>query len=220
MTRSPPSTAQTEETIPEGLIGQGGKSAPPAGESIFRKMNAYMSRKGEQVSKKGQDKFGDLGKRGRVERQGKALKLGQKAQVVKQPGDGSCMYHSIAFGLNRVRSPAVGYNGPMLRQVAAQYLEKHAGDILPGEHVEQQCPTRLRDCAFPDVVERIAGIRGSEYGEELEMCLLSLSCRVRIDVYVQTGGDFERIWIVGLSFPTVISVVTTVGVHYDALILK
>ena len=89
-----------------------------------------------------------------------------------------------------------------------------------GEHVEHECPSRLRDCAFPNVVERIAGIRGSKNGEELEMRLLPLSRRVRLDVYVQTGGDFERIWLVGLSFPTVISVVTTAGAHYDALILK
>ena len=150
MMRAPRHVSQTEETAPEGLIGQGWKSAPPAEESIFRKMGAYASRKGEEISQNGREKVRERGEGGRAEPQRQALKLGHKAQEAKQPGDGSCMYHGIAFGLNRARSPALGDNGPMLRQVAAQYLEKHAGDILPGGACGARVsfpPTRLR---FPE----------------------------------------------------------------------
>lgn len=131
--------------------------------------------------------------------------------LVKQPEDGSCLFHSIAYGLND------GTQACALRaQIAACIGEK---------------PTlQIAKTTIEEWVRLYAGTTTATYTQELshrstwggalEMAVAAQIKGINIDVYERCGGQFRRI----SSFANV-AAATTVNVvyrtkpcrHYDAL---
>lgn len=134
----------------------------------------------------------------------------RSARVVKQPGDGSCLFHSLLQGLPH------GGSASTLRREIATFLQQNptlqiAGDTLE-EWVKWDSNTSVSDYA-----KRIA-ISG--WGGGIEMACCSLLKGVNVHVYepISRGSEFKRISCFDApNAARTIHVLYQGGVHYDAL---
>lgn len=147
------------------------------------------------------------------------------ARVVRQPGDGSCLYHSLCYGLG-LHAPD---SAARLRNELAQWVADN-GDVA------RIADTLVRDwvlwdsnCSCSEYARRMRA--GNAWGGALEMAACARAKGVSVHVYErQLGGfaGFKRI----ASFPCQnapggrnsshrakeLNVLYAGGVHYDALI--
>lgn len=146
---------------------------------------------------------------------------------IRQPGDGTCLYHSMAFGLRRARLAEEGFVGPALRARIADHLEEHADDRVSGsayrdyiwwDHgltVEAYCHKMRKD-----------GV----WGGAIEIAACTQMYGVNVHIYVPEQDDrahapnkqkverFRRIAAFGedQDKPTV-TITYMLRCHYDAL---
>lgn len=134
------------------------------------------------------------------------------ARVVSQPGDGSCLFHSLAYGMGRG-------NARELRREISRYIATHedleiAGDMLR-DWVKWDSGTSVSSyCSRMSV---------SGWGGGIEMAAFSRMLNVNVHVYERCGGrvaaSFKRVSAFNVPAATkTIRVLYRGGVHFDALV--
>eukprot|EP01062_Namystynia_karyoxenos_P010367 TRINITY_DN1367_c0_g2_i1.p1 TRINITY_DN1367_c0_g2~~TRINITY_DN1367_c0_g2_i1.p1 ORF type:complete len:369 (+),score=101.30 TRINITY_DN1367_c0_g2_i1:86-1108(+) len=137
-------------------------------------------------------------------------KVVPRARVIRQPGDGNCLYHSLSYGLG-------GPGASALRRDLADWVRQH-----PNEEIAE---TPIKDWVLwdsrlsPDQYARRMGISGWGGGIELAAC--SRAKRVNVHVWEndRLSRGYRRISCFdcpGGSART-INVIYQGGVHYDAI---
>ena len=130
-------------------------------------------------------------------------------KIIKQPGDGSCLFHSISFGLGNLSSSE-------LRIDIANWI-KNNPDIIISD-------SPLRDWIYWDsnnTVDNYAKkISVSGWGGAIEIIACSILKNVSIHVYEKIGSNYKRISSFNQKKPSkLINILYTGGVHYDSLII-
>eukprot|EP00397_Hematodinium_sp_SG-2012_P030702 GEMP01032538.1.p1 GENE.GEMP01032538.1~~GEMP01032538.1.p1 ORF type:complete len:423 (+),score=78.74 GEMP01032538.1:145-1413(+) len=132
------------------------------------------------------------------------------AKVIRQPGDGSCLFHSLAYGLDGV----AGHGAPLRKEIA-RFIETNPNLDVAG--------TPLKDwVAYDDggtVEQYAAHMAGEGWGGGIEMTVLSHLKRVNIQVFEKHRDGYKRISVFdcpGAARKT-ISVLYQGRMHYDAL---
>mmetsp|Transcript_43634 Transcript_43634/g.98160 ORF Transcript_43634/g.98160 Transcript_43634/m.98160 type:complete len:151 (-) Transcript_43634:276-728(-) len=132
-----------------------------------------------------------------------------RGRVVAQPGDGSCLFHSLSFGLG-------GVSAQGLRREVADYVAGHPRTEIVGVPISDWVlwDSGLTPKAYADRMRT-----GSHWGGAIEMAVVALIKGVPVGVYEGRGGRFERIsYFEGAGKE--VSVVYGGRVHYDALVLQ
>ncbi|CAK0890792.1 unnamed protein product [Prorocentrum cordatum] len=139
----------------------------------------------------------------------------KSGRVWRQPGDGSCLFHSLCFGLN-----SGGQQGRLramqLRRELAEYLQRHPKAEISGNTLEEWVKWDANS-TVQGYGRRMA--TGSGWGGGIEMAVCSLLKKVNVHVYERRrSGSFERISCFDCPEPTkrTINVIYQGGVHYDA----
>ena len=142
----------------------------------------------------------------------------RNARVVRQPGDGDCLYHSLSYGLG-----ARGCNASVLRRELASWVAAH-----PGE--------RIADTPLSDWVRWDSGLSCGDYAQRMarsgwgggvEMAAFARLKRANVHVYERRTGllpGFKRISCFDAPPSTgdatlakTVHVLYGGGVHYDLL---
>lgn len=136
------------------------------------------------------------------------------ARVVRQPGDGSCLFHSLSFGLNGGRSNGQTRAGQLRRELA-QFVARNPSREIAGDTLQEwiKWDTNRSVSAYTSKMS-VGG-----WGGGIEMAACSILKRVNVHVYESKGGAFKRISCFDSPTPTksTIHVLYQGGVHYDAL---
>jgi len=141
----------------------------------------------------------------------------KSARVVRQPGDGSCLFHSLAHGL----SPPSSASG--LRREIAGFVQSNPSLEIAGDTLEEW----VRWDSNSSVSDYARRMSMSGWGGGIEMAACSLLKGVNVHVYEnlyrssRSGGssDFKRISCFDSPNATrTIHVLYQGGVHYDALV--
>ena len=149
------------------------------------------------------------------------------ARVVRQPGDGSCLFHSLAYGL-RLRSPAAAGDrqrsaatgdARALRQELEAWIGRHPAATIGG--------TALADWVAWDSSATVQAYSarmasGSDWGGAIEIAVCARLRGREVHVYEQTtGGGFARISRFRLEGAAAqgrpVSVLYGGRCHYDAI---
>ena len=135
------------------------------------------------------------------------------ARVVRQPGDGSCLFHSMSYGLKD------GSNATRLRSEICAFIKKN-----PNLEISD---TPLSDWVKWDsgssVAEYASRMAYSAWGGGIEMASLSVMKGVNVHVYERMNGCFKR--ISAFDHPDnpenrkTVKVLYCGGVHYGNLFL-
>eukprot|EP00440_Ansanella_granifera_P063648 gb/GFBE01069009.1/.p1 GENE.gb/GFBE01069009.1/~~gb/GFBE01069009.1/.p1 ORF type:complete len:518 (+),score=75.72 gb/GFBE01069009.1/:1-1554(+) len=143
-----------------------------------------------------------------------------KGTKVQQPGDGSCLFHSLAWNMRRlgVGSGSVEARGLNLRQELVRYLEVHADDEV--------CGTSYRDYIWwdrgltvQDYVKEMGGT-SSLWGGAVEISAFTRMYDMNVSVYeTLRSGRFRCVcaFEAGPECKTY-NIVYTGKSHYDALL--
>eukprot|EP00294_Goniomonas_avonlea_P004344 CAMPEP_0114552650 /NCGR_PEP_ID=MMETSP0114-20121206/7236_1 /TAXON_ID=31324 /ORGANISM="Goniomonas sp, Strain m" /LENGTH=277 /DNA_ID=CAMNT_0001737537 /DNA_START=55 /DNA_END=888 /DNA_ORIENTATION=+ len=130
--------------------------------------------------------------------------------VVRQPGDGSCLFHSMAYGIG-------GTSAHSLRREIANFIERNPNLEVAGD--------ALSDWVKWDTGSSVASyarrMAGGAWGGGIEMASACMLKNVNIHVYERSGGAFKRISCFeppsGVGRKTV-HVLYGGRCHYDALV--
>jgi hypothetical protein len=144
----------------------------------------------------------------------------KSARVVRQPGDGSCLFHSLAHGLTPAQISASG-----LRREIAGFVQSNPSLQIAGDTLEEW----VRWDANASVAEYAKRMAMSGWGGGIEMAACSLLKNVNVHVYESLcrssrslgaeGSGFKRISCFDCPNATkTIHVLYQGGVHYDALV--
>jgi len=133
-----------------------------------------------------------------------------RARVVPQPGDGSCLFHSLSYGLRTSSAEA-------LRAKIADFIAEHPDAVVADNPLKDWV---LWD-AGTDVKTYANSMRaGSRWGGAVEIAVCALIHEVPVHVYERVPKGFARISAFGAPGPPSSKAVNvTYGgrVHYDAL---
>ncbi len=138
----------------------------------------------------------------------------RQARVVRQPGDGSCLFHSLAFGL------ADGSTAASLRRQIADFIEANQ-ELTIADSPLKDWVSWDADLTVPQYCRRMRG--GGEWGGGIEMAAAAHLRGVSVLVYEpeRGGHEFRRIGTfeppAAPSPPKKVRIVYQGGVHYDAL---
>lgn len=136
----------------------------------------------------------------------------RSARVMRQPGDGSCLFHSLCHGLQS------GSSAMSLRRDIAHFLQQNPSLEIAGDTLEEWVRWDSNS-TVQDYARRIAV---SGWGGGIEMAACSLLKGVNVHVYESIGRavpEFKRISCFDApSAAKTIHVLYQGGVHYDALI--
>mmetsp|Transcript_75952 Transcript_75952/g.158406 ORF Transcript_75952/g.158406 Transcript_75952/m.158406 type:complete len:447 (-) Transcript_75952:116-1456(-) len=134
-----------------------------------------------------------------------------RAQVIHQPGDGSCLFHSLCYHLRD------GSTANSLRRDICQYIEQHPDMMI--------ADTPIKDWIEWDsggtVSQYARRMGGHQWGGGIEMAAVTLMKRVNVHVYEKHPEGYRR--ISAFEVPdgrTNISVLYQGRMHYDALVLR
>jgi len=136
------------------------------------------------------------------------------AEVVAQPGDGSCMFHSLSYGLSREGlATAEGASG--LRADVAAYACLNPGFLIQGTPMKDWI---LWDSGLSvhDYAARME--KGCHWGGAIELAMCSAMKNVNINVYERVSEGYKRITSFALDgVEQTIHLLYSGRVHYDAL---
>lgn len=132
----------------------------------------------------------------------------RNARVVPQPGDGSCLFHSLSYGLGD-RSTASS-----LRREICRYVESHPDTVI--------ADTQLKDWVRYDsggtVQSYASKMSSGSWGGGIEMAALTKMKSVNVHVYEKCEEGYKR--ISSFDHPSskkTISVLYQGRMHYDAI---
>ena len=134
----------------------------------------------------------------------------RSARVVRQPGDGSCLFHALAYGLRD------GSTAHALRRQVASFIESNPTLTISD--------SPLKDWVFWDSGSSVASYcrrmaQGGVWGGGIEMAAVSHLKRVNVFVYQgDVSRGFKRISSFEVPHATkAVRILYASGVHYDAL---
>lgn len=131
------------------------------------------------------------------------------AHVQRQPGDGSCLFHSLCAGLG------LGARAGELRRDLASFIRRNPQTEISGDTIEEW----VRWDANTTCSKYAQRMEVSGWGGGIEMAVCSLLKKVNVHVYEKRGGAFQRISC--FDHPDAkktVHVLYQGGVHYDALV--
>ncbi|KAJ8598948.1 hypothetical protein CTAYLR_009645 [Chrysophaeum taylorii] len=136
--------------------------------------------------------------------------VARRARVVPQPPDGSCLFHSLSFGLKDGRTAST------LRRDIATFIRENP-DLKIAD-------TPLRDWikweSRASVATYASRMAHAGWGGAIEMAAASELSNVSIEVYEPCATGFRRISLFHKPHAkTTVRVCYRGGVHYDALVL-
>eukprot|EP00930_Biecheleria_cincta_P072160 TRINITY_DN59600_c0_g1_i1.p1 TRINITY_DN59600_c0_g1~~TRINITY_DN59600_c0_g1_i1.p1 ORF type:complete len:401 (-),score=48.03 TRINITY_DN59600_c0_g1_i1:11-1213(-) len=139
----------------------------------------------------------------------------RSARVMRQPGDGSCLFHSLLHGL---RSNGESGTAASLRRELAGFLQQNPSLQIAGDTLEEW----VRWDSNASVNEYARRMSVSGWGGGIEMACCSLLKGVNIHVYENLNrghsSEFKRISCFDCpNAAKTIHVLYQGGVHYDAL---
>lgn len=133
----------------------------------------------------------------------------RRAQVIRQPGDGSCLFHSMAYG--------VGGNGATLRSQICSFIKRHPNFKINGTPLSDWIKWDSGS-SCGEYARRMS--RGS-WGGGIEMAVCSHIYDVNVHVYEKSSYGYKRISAFDCPNAAVTKKIVRVlyqgGVHYDAL---
>lgn len=159
---------------------------------------------------KHQDAWTSYGKLRGSKDLGDGAPIVRNARVVRQPGDGSCLFHSLSFGLSDESSAKT------LRRDICGFIAKHPDETIAG--------TALKDWIYYDsggTVESYAQrMSQGTWGGGIEMAALTKMRNVNVHVYEKFDGGYRR--ISAFESPgaqKTVSVLYQGRMHYDAIVV-
>jgi len=138
----------------------------------------------------------------------------RSARVIRQPGDGSCLFHSLIYGLQSGGLPSG--SAQSLRREIAHFLLQNPSAQIAGDTIEEW--VRWDSNASVNDYARRMSVGG--WGGGIEMACCSLLKNVNVHVYENAGrgSEFKRISCFDApNAAKTIHVLYQGGVHYDAL---
>jgi hypothetical protein len=152
------------------------------------------------------------------ERKGKGKGLGdgsggnfftRNGRVVRQPGDGSCLFHSLAYGLR-------GASAGQLRRSIAEFIGKN-GKLMIADSPLSDWVKWESNSSVSSYARRMS--RGG-WGGAIEMAACSRLKGINVHVYERSRGGFKRISCFNVKgAKKIVHVLYGGRVHYDALVL-
>jgi hypothetical protein len=138
----------------------------------------------------------------------------RSAYVVPQPGDGSCLFHSLCYGLSA--KSRVSSSAQQLRRDIAEFIAAHPQRKIAGDTIEEWVQWDQNTSAAT-YAKRMAL---SGWGGGIEMACFSVMQGMNVHVYEATKDvQFKRISCFDVPHPrATIHVLYQGGVHYDALV--
>jgi len=138
----------------------------------------------------------------------------RNARTIKQPGDGSCLFHSLCYGLSR--NGTGRFDPHSLRREIARFIEENPHLEISGDTLEEW----IRWDANTSSTAYARRMAAGGWGGGIEMAACSRLKNVSVHVYepLRTGG-FRRISC--FDHPQARGTVYVLyqgGVHYDALV--
>lgn len=156
------------------------------------------------------DAWSMLGKTGKAGGSEEDVPVVKHGRVVPQPGDGSCLFHSLSYGLSG-RS-----QGQALRREICNFIARNP-DLEIGDNA-------LKDWINYDTGGNVQSyardMSGSSWGGGIEMAAFSQMKGVNVHVYEKCSGGFRR--ISAFESPgarKTVSVLYQGRAHYEALAL-
>lgn len=139
----------------------------------------------------------------------------KRGREVRQPGDGSCLFHSLCFGLNGGQRGG-RFNAHQLRKDLTRFIQQHPHLEVAGDTLEEW----VRWDARTSVSNYTRRMAHGGWGGGIEMAACCLSQRVNVHVYERRRHGFERISCFNCPQKTkqTLHVLYQGGVHYDALV--
>jgi len=134
------------------------------------------------------------------------------ARVVRQPGDGSCLFHSMNYGLTGSSA-----GGLKLRNDICEFMKRNpqieVGDDTLEEWVQYENGTSVRSY--------VQSMQGSSWGGGIEMAVCAKMHTVNVHVFETCSKGYRRISAFERpSARKTLSVLYQGRAHYDALVLK
>jgi len=134
------------------------------------------------------------------------------AQVRHQPGDGNCLFHSLAHGLGP------GTSAGSLRREVCAFIERNGDLEISGTPLHQWVKWDSNS-SVGAYARRMAG--SGCWGGGIELACVAKLKKVDVSVYEPSRGSsstFRRIGqFVSLESTRIVHVLYRGGVHYDAL---
>eukprot|EP00747_Dinoflagellata_sp_TGD_P123569 gnl/TRDRNA2_/TRDRNA2_173839_c3_seq17.p1 gnl/TRDRNA2_/TRDRNA2_173839_c3~~gnl/TRDRNA2_/TRDRNA2_173839_c3_seq17.p1 ORF type:complete len:1391 (+),score=408.67 gnl/TRDRNA2_/TRDRNA2_173839_c3_seq17:98-4270(+) len=140
----------------------------------------------------------------------------RNSRVVRQPGDGSCLFHSMMFGLQQVGGLSSRGSAEELRREIAEFIRENPKFEISGDTIEEWIQWDANSTV--DQYTRQMGQRG--WGGGVEMACFSILKSVNVHVYEQKGGgEFKRISCFNCpDSKKTVHVLYQGRCHYDALV--
>jgi len=141
----------------------------------------------------------------------------RSARCVPQPGDGSCLFHSLCYGLNNMKIFG-SLRASELRKELMQFIEEHPQLEMAGDTLEEW----IRRDVNSSVLSYTSRMSRGGWGGGIEMAACSLLKKVNVHVYERRWfGGYKRISCFECPQATdkVVNVLYQGGVHYDALVI-
>lgn len=132
------------------------------------------------------------------------------ARVVSQPGDGNCLFHSLAYGLGSGTAST-------LRSEICAFMEMHPDLSIAGTTLAEWV-MMLAGSPIGPYAKKMA--KGSQWGGAPEIAACAHMRMVNVHVYERRAKGFELTVpfdVAGCS--KTVSVLYVGGVHYDALVM-
>ena len=130
-------------------------------------------------------------------------------RVTRQPGDGSCLFHSLCFGLKD------GSTAHVLRRQICSFIEQNPNVEISGDPLKEWV---LWDSGSSVSAYSRRMMQSGVWGGGIEMAALSLMKHCNVYVYQRCSAGYKRISSFGESpGAKVVRVLYGGGVHYDAL---
>jgi len=132
------------------------------------------------------------------------------ARVVRQPGDGSCLFHSLSFGLSG------NSEGLTLRKEICDFISRNP-DIDVGDNPLKDWVTYEGGATVQSYASKMGG---SAWGGGIEMAAFTKMKGVHVHVYESCGKGYKRIsFFESPGASKTVSVLYQGRAHYDALVL-
>lgn len=131
------------------------------------------------------------------------------ARVVRQPGDGNCLFHSLAYGLGSGTAASV-------RAEICAFMEQSPGLSIAGTSLAEWIQM-LAGCPVSQYARKMA--KSAQWGGAPEIAACAHMRKVNIHVYERRGSGFELTVPFDVGGTRTVRVLYVGGVHYDALIL-
>lgn len=148
------------------------------------------------------------GKKSAADNNSKTAHVLRNARVVRQPGDGSCLFHSLAYGL--------GTDATRLRAEIADHISSNPDSLVADNPIQDWV---LWD-AGTDVKSYARTMRsGSRWGGAVELAVCAEIKGLPIHVYERGSSGLVRISSFGgdAAHGRVVNVLYGGRVHYDAI---